>query len=219
MKNKTQLAQTMLDIGKRVYRNGWVASNDGNFSAVLDDGRVLVTPTRTNKGDMTEDMISVVDFQGRLIEGRCKPSSEIPMHLKIYEWRPDVRAVVHAHPPYATAFAVAGIALDRPILPEAVLEFGKVPIAPYATPGTEELAWSFRNILEEHDVFLLKNHGAVAVGEDLMTAYYKMESLELLCRILYLARGLGRVDEIPSDKIDELYALRAKYGVKGRQPK
>ena len=219
MKNKSELAKIMLDIGKRVYHNGWVASNDGNFSAVLDNNRVLVTPTRTNKADMTEDMLTVVDFQGQLIEGHCKPSSEIPMHLKIYEWRPDVRAVVHAHPPYATAFAVAGIALDRPILPEAVLEFGRVPIAPYATPGTEELALSLMTILQDHDVFLLKNHGVVAVGEDLMTAYYKMESLELLCKVIHLAKGLGSIDEIPADKVDELYALRTKYGVKGRQPK
>jgi len=213
------LKEIILDIGRRMYVKEWIAANDGNISVRLGDERVLVTPTRQSKGSMTAEMLSIVDLEGNLLEGVWKPSSEIKVHLNAYRWRPDIKAVVHAHPPFATAFAVAGIPLDRPILPEAILELGSVPIAPYGTPSTEELSLSFQDIIEDHDCFLLKNHGAVSVGEDLMTAYYKMESLEHQAKIIVYAKLLGNVDEIAPDKVATLQRMRSQYGIKGRQPK
>ncbi|KIL37260.1 hypothetical protein SD71_00655 [Cohnella kolymensis] len=213
-----QLKNTIIDIGKRMYDKEWVASNDGNISARIADDRVLMTPTRQSKGFLQPDMLTIIDLEGNIIEGTYQPSSESLMHLTIYRSRPDVRAVVHAHPPISTAFAVAGIPLDRYILPEAILELGKVPIAPYGTPGTPELSASFSGIIDSHDCFLLKNHGAVAVGEDLMTAYYKMDSLEMLAKVVFHAKLLGNVDEIPKDKVDILVNRRSAYGIKGRQP-
>lgn len=213
------LKETIIEIGRRMYAKEWIASNDGNISARIAEDRVLMTPTRQSKGFLKPEMLTIIDFEGNIIEGTYKPTSESLMHLSIYKSRPDVRAVVHAHPPMSTAFAVAGIPLDRPILPEAVLELGKVPIAPYGTPGTPELSESFSGIIEDHDCFLLKNHGAVSVGEDLMTAYYKMESLELQAKIIFHATLLGNVDEIPKDKVDILVSRRSVYGIKGRQPK
>lgn len=216
--NVQKLKETIIDIGKRMYAKEWIASNDGNISVKLAEDRVLVTPTRQSKGFMTPDMLTIIDFEGNIIEGTYQPTSESMMHLTIYKSRPDVSAVVHAHPPMSTAFAVAGIPLDRPILPEAILELGKVPIAPYGTPGTPELSESFSGIIDTHDCFLLKNHGAVSVGEDLMTAYYKMDSLELMAKIVFHATLLGNVDEIPKDKVDILVNRRSVYGIKGRQP-
>ncbi|MGF9714558.1 class II aldolase/adducin family protein [Paenibacillus naphthalenovorans] len=217
--NPDEAKAMILDIGQRMYRKEWVASNDGNISVKLDADRVLVTPTRQSKGYMTAGMLSIVDRQGHVLEGTYQPTSELKMHLKIYEMRPDVNAVVHAHPPFATSFAVAGIPLDRYILAEAVFELGKVPIAPYATPSTDELTDSFVDLLSEHDCFLLKNHGATTMGIDLMTAYYKMESLEHLAKIMNYASSLGKMDEIPQDKVRVLEGMRQKYGIHGRQPK
>ncbi len=167
---------------------------------------------------MTAGMLSIVDRQGHVLEGTYQPTSELKMHLKIYEMRPDVNAVVHAHPPFATSFAVAGIPLDRYILAEAVFELGKVPIAPYATPSTDELTDSFVDLLSEHDCFLLKNHGATTMGIDLMTAYYKMESLEHLAKIMNYASSLGKMDEIPQDKVRVLEGMRQKYGIHADSP-
>lgn len=213
-----KLKDIIIDIGKRMYEKEWVASNDGNISVKIAEDRVLVTPTRKSKGFLKPEMLTIIDLEENIIEGTYKPSSESLMHLTIYKSRPDVNAVVHAHPPISTAFAVAGIPLDRCILPEAILELGKVPIAPYGTPGTPELSASLNGIIDDHDCFLLKNHGAVAVGEDLMTAYYKMDSLEMLAKVVFHARLLGNVDEIPKEKVEILVSCRSAYGIKGRQP-
>jgi L-fuculose-phosphate aldolase len=210
--------ETIIEIGKRMYDKEWIAANDGNISVKIADDRVLMTPTRQSKGFLRPEMLTIIDFNGNVIEGDYTPTSEYLMHLSIYKARPDVQAVVHAHPPMSTSFAVAGIPLDKSILPEAILELGKVPIAPYGTPGTQELSDSFAGIIENHDCFLLKNHGAVSVGEDLMTAYYKMESLELQAKILFHAMMLGNVDELPQEKVDILVKRRSVYGIKGRQP-
>lgn len=216
--NIQQLKETIIEIGKRMYDKEWVASNDGNISVKIAQDRVLITPTRQSKGYLKPDMLTIIDLEGNMIEGTYKPTSESLMHLTIYKSRPDVSAVVHAHPPISTAFAVAGIPLDRCVLPEAILELGKVPIAPYGTPGTPELSASFSGIIDNHDCVLLKNHGAVAVGEDLMTAYYKMDSLEMLAKVVFHAKLLGNVDEIPKEKVDILVSIRGAYGIKGRQP-
>jgi len=210
--------ETIIEIGKRMYDKEWIAANDGNISVRIGEDRVLMTPTRQSKGSLRPEMLTVIDFDGNVVEGDYKVTSEYQMHLSIYKARPDVQAVVHAHPPISTSFAVAGIPLDKPILPEAILELGKVPIAPYGTPGTQELSDSFAGIIDDHDCFLLKNHGAVSVGEDLMTAYYKMDSLELQAKILFHAMMLGNVDELPQDKVDILVNRRSVYGIKGRQP-
>jgi L-fuculose-phosphate aldolase len=216
--NIQDLKETIIDIGKRMYSKEWIAANDGNISVKIAENRVLMTPTRQSKGFMTPEMLTIIDFEGNIVEGTYKPSSESLMHLSVYKARPDINAVVHAHPPVSTAFAVAGIPFDKFILPETILELGKVPIAPYATPGTPELSESFKDIIDSHDCFLLKNHGAVSLGDDLMTAYYKMDSLELMAKIVFHATLLGNVDEIPKDKVDVLVNRRSVYGIKGRQP-
>lgn len=215
-----ELKCQMCDIGKRIWTLGFVAANDGNFSVKLPDGTFLATPTGTSKGFMTPDMIITLDKDGKVIDSPrgLKPSSEIKMHFKCYEERPDVNAVVHAHPPIATGYAIAHIPLDRYTMPEAILALGSVPIAPYGTPSTEEIPDSIVPFLPEHDVILLENHGALAVGADLMTAYFRMETLELYAKNSFIARMLGGEIELPQDKLEQLLALRSNYGVTGKHP-
>ncbi|HSA24843.1 MAG TPA: class II aldolase/adducin family protein, partial [Myxococcota bacterium] len=155
-----QARQELVEYGRRLWLRGFVAANDGNLSVRLDGERVLTTPTGVSKGFMAPDDLLVTDLGGARVEGRGRPSSELPMHLEIYRGRPDVRAVVHAHPPVATAFAVAGIPLDQCLLPEMVVSLGAIPIAPYGTPSTEEIPASIRPFVPRCDAVLLANHGA-----------------------------------------------------------
>ena len=181
---------------RRLYDRGLVAGPDGNVSVRRDDGTVLVTPTGLSKVDVTPDDLVVVSLEGRVREGRRAPSSELRMHLRIYQRRPDVNAVVHAHPPVATGFAVAGEAFVAPVLPEVILQLGEVPLVPYATPGSDALADAFEPFLANHDGFLMANHGATTIAPSLATAHQRMESLEHAARILLAARALGRVNEL-----------------------
>src|SRR5499426_3193740 len=171
-----QLRAEIVEAGRRMYSRGYVASNDGNISARLDERRLLTTPKSVSKGFMTPDMMVVVDYDGRKISGDRDPSSELPMHLEIYRNRADVNAVVHAHPPLATGFAVAGIPLTRAVLAEVVTTLGSIPIAEYGTPSTAELPAAVRKYIKAHDGLLLANHGAVTCCRSVMTAYYKTQS-------------------------------------------
>ncbi len=197
-----------------------MASNDGNISVRIAEDRVLMTPTAVSKGFMTPDMMVITDMDGTLVSGAPgrKPSSEIKMHLVAYRQRPDVKAVVHAHPPLATGFAVAGIPLDRAVLAEVVTTLGSIPIADYATPSTQELPDAVKPYVKAHDGLLLANHGALALGADLFGAYYKMETIEHFARISLVARQLGRENLLSRDEVDRLQGLRARYGIESPAP-
>ncbi len=219
--NENLIKEQICDVCHRMWQLGWVAANDGNITVKLEDGNFLVTPAGTSKSFITPEKIIKVDSQGNVIESAdgYKPSSEIKMHFRCYEKRDDIGAVVHAHPPVSTAFAVAHIPMDDYIMPESVLALGSVPIAPYGTPSTDEVPDSIEPFLNEHDAFLLENHGALTVGADLLTAYYRMETLELWAKISMNARLLGGVKEISREDIDTLLDLRVnRYKMTGKHP-
>src|SRR5436305_9357453 len=212
------LRADIVEIGRRMYARGYTASNDGNISVRVGDDRLLMTPKSVCKGFMTPDMMCVTDLAGRKIQGDRDPSSEMLMHLEVYRQRPDVTAVVHAHPPIATGFAVAGIPLDRPVLAEVLTTLGSIPIADYATPSTKELPDAVRRYIKAHDGMLLANHGALTVGTDLYGAYYKMETIEHFAKISLVARMLGREHLLSREEVMRLQDLRGTYGIKAPAP-
>jgi L-fuculose-phosphate aldolase len=218
MTGETQLRADIVEIGRRMYARGYTASNDGNISVRLGDGRLLMTPKSVCKGFMTPEMMCITDENGRKLQGERDPSSEMLMHLEVYRQRPDVSAVVHAHPPIATGFAVAGIPLDRAVLAEVLTTLGSIPIAEYATPSTSELPEAVRRYVKAHDGMLLANHGALTVGADLFAAYYKMETIEHFAKISLVARLLGRENLIAREEVDRLQGLRGTYGIKAPAP-
>jgi len=218
MKSEKLLKEEICEIGRRVYTNGFVAANDGNISVKISDDEYLTTPTGISKGYLTPDMIVKVNSLGEVLDGTYKPSSEIKVHLKVYKERPDVGAVVHAHPPYATVYAVAGIPLDKNMLPETVFSLGSVPIAEYAIPGSQELADGMVMYLQRHDALLLQNHGAVTVGQDLVSAFYKLETLEFYARITFLTSLIGGQKELPKNEIEKLINNRIASNIPGRHP-
>lgn len=210
------LRSLICEVGKRMYDRGMVASNSGNISIMVSDDIILCTPTGVSKGFMLPQMISIVDLDGNVVDkGTGKgPSSEIKMHLGIYRARPDVSAVVHAHPPYATTFAIAGEDLTSPILAEAVEQFGKrVPCAKYGALSTDEVPKSIEQYIEDYNACLLEFHGAVTWGSSLLTAYNKMESLEFYSRLLYQTRDLGINRQLPPERVDELLLIKEKLGI------
>ncbi|MBQ8339241.1 MAG: class II aldolase/adducin family protein [Clostridia bacterium] len=215
------LKEQICDVCRKMWQQGWVAANDGNVSVKLDDGTFLATPTGVSKSFITPDKLVRIDGEGKVLEGApgYKPSSEIKMHLRCYRERPDVGAVVHAHPPTATGFAVAGKSLDKYSMIETVIAIGSIPLTPYGTPSTDEVPEAITPYLAEHDVMLLQNHGALTVGCDLITAYYRMETLELFAKISLVAELLGGAKEIPMPEIDKLLYLRENYyHVTGKHP-
>src|SRR5512141_3278798 len=203
--------QDLIKICHLMYERSYVVSSDGNVSVRLDDGRVLSTPTMTCKGRMTEDLIAITDLEGRSLNDR-RASSELAMHLLIYRERTDVKAVCHAHPPHGTAFAVAGLAIDQPILSEVILTLGCVPLAAYGTPSTDELTEAMRPLVKHHNALLMANHGAVAYGSDLWQAFDRLETLEHTARIAILARMLGGSKNLPADAIEKLINVREAAG-------
>jgi L-fuculose-phosphate aldolase len=207
--------ELICEIGRRIYQNGFVAANDGNITVKLNDEEFLTTPTGVSKGYLTPDMIVKVDPRGEKLDGKLAPSSEVKIHLVMYAHRSDVNAVVHAHPPYATTFAVAHLPLDKYILPEAIIGLGAVPLVPYATPSTKELAEGLLPYLCRYNAFLLENHGTLTIGPDLMTAYFKTETIECYAKILFLSMQLGKTNELPREKIDELFErfIKTKPGL------
>jgi len=212
------LRADIVEIGRRMYARGYTASNDGNISVRLGPDRLLMTPKSVCKGFMTPDMMCVTDLSGKKVSGDRDPSSEALMHLEVYRQRPDVNAVVHAHPPTATGFAVAGIPLDRAVLAEVLTTLGSIPLAEYATPSTAELPEAVRKYIKAHDGMLLANHGALTVGTDLYSAYYKMETIEHFARISLVARMLGRENLISRDEVMRLQELRGTYGIAAPAP-
>ena len=215
-----EIREQICDVCHKMWQLGWVAANDGNVSVKLEDGTFLATPTGISKSFITPEKILHIDSNGEVIEGQAgaKPSSEIKMHLRCYEERDDVGAVVHAHPPTATGYAVAHLDLDRYTMIETIIAIGSIPVTPYGTPSTYEVPDAIAPYLQEHDVLLLANHGALTVGADLITAYYRMETLELYAKISLTAHLLGGEKEVSKENIDRLIGMRKSYGVTGRHP-
>jgi L-fuculose-phosphate aldolase len=213
-----EAAEGILQVGRRMYERGFVASNDGNISVRISADRLLVTPTGVSKGFMAKADLVVADAKGAKLSGRREVTSEIRMHTRAYELRADIGAVVHAHPPYATAFAVAGIPLAECVLPEVVLTIGSVPLAEYGTPSTDEVAESVARVVTDSDAFLLRNHGVMTVGPDVVSAYHKMETVEHLAKISFIARHLGRLSPLAHEQVVKLLAVRERLGVKGPHP-
>jgi L-fuculose-phosphate aldolase len=205
------LRQDLVRFGKMLHAQGFVAATDGNLSVRLDQGRILVTPTGFSKGMMSPEDMVIVDLHGKKLSGFYNPSSEITMHLTIYRMRPDVGAIVHAHPCTATGFASAGIALDEPLCSEVVITLGAVPLAPYATTGTMELSDSLRPYIPFHDAILMANHGVVAYGDDLCRAYMRMEAVEHYAKIVLATRQLGSARSLDSRELEKLVAVRTQY--------
>lgn len=216
--NELEIKRQICEVGRRMYMKDFVAANDGNITVKVGNNEFLATPTGVSKGFMTTDMIIKVNAKGEVLEGTLRPSSELKMHLRVYAERPDAGAVVHAHPPTATGFAVAGIPLDQYITSEAIVILGSVPIAPYATPSTNEVPESISRYLPNHDAILLENHGALTIGHDVMSAYFKMESLEFFAKISITAAQLGGAKELSRDRIERLIELRRKLNIPGRHP-
>jgi L-fuculose-phosphate aldolase len=214
------IKEQICDICHKMWQLGWVAANDGNVTARLEDGTFFATPTGMSKSFITPEKLLRINGKGEVLEGAegLRPSSEIKMHLRCYEKRPDVNSVIHAHPPGATGFAVAHRSMDMYNMIEDVAVIGAVPLTPYGTPSTVEVADAVEPYLAEHDVMLLENHGALAVGSDIITAFYRMESLELWAKITINAIILGGSRDISRKNIQKLIDLRGYYRVTGRHP-
>ena len=216
----TQIKQEICDVCHKMWQLGWVAAKDGNVSVRLPDGTFLATPTGISKSFITPEKLVRINENGEVLEGLegYRPSSEIKMHLRCYRERPDVGGVVHAHPPTATGYAVANKPLDEYSMIETVIAIGSVPVTPYGTPSTDEVPEAITPYLQEHDVMLLQNHGALTVGADVLTAYYRMETLELFAKISLTAHLLGGAQELSRANIDRLIDMRSQYKVTGKHP-
>ncbi|MGN0596077.1 MAG: class II aldolase/adducin family protein [Ruminiclostridium sp.] len=211
-----EMKEQICEVGHLIWQLGFVAANDGNISMKIDDNTFLTTPTGTSKRILTPEMIIKMNANNEIVE--CpegyRPSSEFKMHLRCYKERPDIGAVVHAHPPTATGFAIAHIPLDDYTMPEAIIFLGSVPIAPYATPGSQGVPDGVAPFLAEHDTILLMNHGALTVGKDITQAYYRMETLEHFAKVSLVARQLGGAKELSRENIDECCEIAKSFPIR-----
>lgn len=216
--SEAELRQKIVEAGRRLHERFFVASNDGNISARLEGGRFLITPSGVNKGDIAPEDLLLVDGAGKVISGAKKPSSELKMHLAVYRKRPDVQAVVHAHPPTATGFAACRIRLDQDVLlPEVIFSLGRIGFAEYGTPTTEEIPQAVEKEIAQCEALLLANHGAITVGEDVLAAYYRMEVLEMYARVRLVTRLLGEPKSLTDAQVRELEKVRESQGWGRRQ--
>ncbi len=213
--SEKQAKKAIIDIGKRMYVRNFVAANDGNISVKTGDNEVWATPTGVSKGYMKKKMLVKVDLDGNILEGTCKPSSELKMHLRAYQENEEIRAVCHAHPPVCTCYAIAGIPLTAPVLAEAVITLGDVPIAPYAKLGSREVPEAVAPFCHTHNGILLANHGAVTWAEEPYAAWYRLESMEYYANILLITEHiLGRQNLLTDEQVGALLAMREKFGIK-----
>lgn len=210
------LLETFCELGRRMYARNLIAGADGNLSCRVAPDRFLVTRSGVSKGWLTPGDLVLADGKGQPVSGSGRVSSEFQTHLAVYEERPDLKAVVHAHPPVATALTLAGVSLMEPLLPEVVMNMGAVPTCPYATPGTPEGAASIREAIRMCDTVMLDRHGALCAGADLMEAYYKLERLEHAALILWHALALGKVTPLGPEQVRRIHEAGEAYGVKGR---
>ncbi len=211
MSSERHFRAQVVQFGRMLHQRGYVAAMDGNLSVRLDENRILATPTAMCKSMMRPYDLVIVDMEGRRLRGRRDVSSEIGMHLLIYRMRPDVRGIVHAHPPTATGFAAAGMALDTPLVCEVVVGLGCIPLAEYGTPGTPELASALEPYIPAYDALLMSNHGVVAYAEDLHHAYMKMETVEHFAQIALTTHLLGRQQPLAGRNLEKLITARSKY--------
>jgi L-fuculose-phosphate aldolase len=211
MRSEGKYRRAIAAFGKMLHQRGYVAATDGNLSVRLDARRILCTPTAMSKGAMRPSDMVIVDPEGHRLSGRRNVSSEIAMHCLIYRLRPDVQAVVHAHPPTATGFAAAGMALNKPLVCEVVIGLGSIPLAKYGTPGTPELSNSLEPLVPQYDAILMSNHGVVAYGADLEQAYMKMETVEHFAQIALVTHLLGRQQPLNDQELEKLIVARRKY--------
>lgn len=217
VKSEEEHRRDLCIVGRWIHDRGFAASTDGNMSVRLGADRILTTPTCMSKGMMTPDDMVITDLAGRRVSGSRKPSSEIGMHLLIYRLRPEVNAVCHAHPPTATGYAAAGMALDKPILCELIIGLGSIPVARYGTPGTPELAAAMEPLVQGHDAILMANHGVVTCGPDLLTAFLRMETTEHFARVALVTELLGKQEILSNADVEKLQVARVRYGA-GAQP-
>jgi L-fuculose-phosphate aldolase len=211
MKSERQHRQDILRFGRMIHERCYIAATDGNLSVRLDDDRILSTPTAMCKGMMEARDLVTVDLNGKRLSGARTVSSEIAMHLLIYRLRPDVNAVVHAHPPTATGYAAAGLPLNQPLVSEVLIALGSIPLAAYGTPGTPELSDALAPLIPHHDAILMSNHGVVAYGEDLQLAYMRMETVEHFAKIALVTHMLGKQQLLSNEEVEKLAACREKY--------
>ncbi len=212
MINAHQIKKDICDIGLRIYNKGFAAANDGNITVRISDNEVLCTPTMHSKGFLKPDDICTIDMTGKQIAGRKKRSSEALLHLEIYKQRPDIKSVVHCHPPHATAFAIAREPIPQCVLPEVEVFLGDVPITRYETPGGQAFADTIIPFVDKCNVMILANHGTVSFGADVERAYWWTEILDAYCRMLMLSRQLGRVNYLNETESRDLLALKDKWG-------
>jgi L-fuculose-phosphate aldolase len=212
-KSEEQNRQDLCITGRWMYERGYIVASEGNLSVRLEAGRVLTTPTCMNKGMLSPEDLVVTDLEGRQLTGDRKVSSELAMHLLFYRMRPDVQAICHAHPPTATGFAVAGRGLDQALLPEVIVGLGRIPLVRYATPGTAELTAALEPFVPHYDALLLANHGAVTCGQDLLTAFFRMETIEHFAKITLAAETVGDLQLLSSREVAKLMAARSRYFV------
>jgi L-fuculose-phosphate aldolase len=216
MKTEREYREEIVHVGRMVWEKGWVAANDGNISFRMEQDRFLCTPTQVCKGLMKPEDLIVCDVKGNKISGVKERTSEFMMHLTVYNLRPDIRAVVHAHPPVATGYAAAGRSLNLALLPEVVIGLGCVPLAGYGLPGTPELTDPMLPLIPKYEALLMGNHGAVCYGEDVYKAFFRMETVEHFARISLVAELLGGAQVLPKQEVNKLLESRARYGVKTR---
>jgi L-fuculose-phosphate aldolase len=216
MDREAESRHAIVEAGRRLYERFFIAANDGNISCRLSSGEILVTPTGVNTGDLKPDQILKVDAEGRLLAGSLEPTSELKMHLLIYRLRPDLSAIVHAHPPAATGFAAARVRLDEEVvLPEVIFGLGRIGFAEYGTPSTEELPRAVEKEIGDCDALLLSNHGALTGADTVLRAYYRMETLEMYCRVLLVTRLLGGARPLSPGQVEELKLVRQRQGWSG----
>ena len=211
--SEIQVRRAICEVGQKLYDKGFVAANDGNISVRINENQIIVTPTGVSKGGMTPESLVKMDLKGNIIGGKGRPSSEVKMHIQVYKINPSINAVVHAHPPLATAFAVARIPLERPIIAEAVVNLGIVPVADFALPGSQEVPDSIKPYVKDYNAVLLANHGLLTWGENLKQAFFRHESVEHYCKILYYVNQIGSPKEFNCNEINDLIDIRKKIGI------
>lgn len=212
--DEATLREQIVECCRRMHERGYISGWEGNVSARLSSDRILVTPARTNKGFLKPADLLIVDKEGKTLRSKARPSSELKVHLAVYSVRPDCNAVVHAHPPTAIAFTIAGISLAQCVIPEAVMTLGEVPTAPYATPTTQDVAAEVERLALEHDVIMMDRHGSVTLGRDVFEAYDRLESLEHTATVTLYAKMLGPVRPLPEAEIAKLRALGEALGTR-----
>ena len=210
-KTEQQHREEIVEIGRRLHQQGFIAGTDGNLSVRIDSERILTTPTGMSKGMLRPEDLVLVDKKGSRLSGFREASSELGMHLTIYESRPEVNAVIHSHPPTATGYAAAGLPLDKALLAEVVVVLGSVPLARYATPGSPALSEVLRELIPHHDAILMANHGVVTCGQDLLQAYFRMETVEHYARVSLVTELLGKQTLLSGQDVEKLMELRSRY--------